>query len=56
MQTGGDQPGPTGREQPRDRSITFRLQEEAAGVEVRAPAVDPGKAATFVRTHPEGDR
>jgi hypothetical protein len=40
----------------RDRSITFRLQEEAAGVEVRAPAVDPGKAATFVRTHPEGDR
>ncbi len=28
----------------RDSSITFRLQEEAAGVEVRAPAVDPGKA------------
>lgn len=40
----------------RDSSITFRLQEEAAGVEVRAPAVDPGKAATFVSTHPEGDR
>ena len=40
----------------RDRSITFRLQEDAAGVEVRAPAVDPGKAATFVRTHPVGDR
>ena len=40
----------------RDRSITFRLQEEAAGVEVRAPAADPGKAATFVCTHPEGDR
>ena len=40
----------------RDSSITFRLQEEAAGVEVRAPAVDPGKAATFVSTHPEDDR
>jgi len=39
----------------RDRSITFRLQEEAAGGEVRAPAVDPGKAATIVSTHPEGD-
>jgi 3-hydroxyisobutyrate dehydrogenase len=39
-----------------DSSIPFRLQEEAAGVEVRAPAVDPGKAATFVSTHPEGDR
>jgi hypothetical protein len=25
----------------RDSSITFRLQEEAAGVEVRAPTVDP---------------
>jgi 3-hydroxyisobutyrate dehydrogenase-like beta-hydroxyacid dehydrogenase len=24
-----------------DRSVTFRLQEEAAGVQVRAPAVDP---------------
>jgi hypothetical protein len=41
----------------RDRSITFRLlQEEAVGAEVRAAAVDPGKAATFVSTHPEGDR
>jgi hypothetical protein len=40
----------------RDRSITFRLlQEEAAGAKVRAAAVDPGKAATFVSTHPEGD-
>ena len=28
----------------------------AAGAEVRAPAVDAGKAATFVSTHPEGDR
>jgi hypothetical protein len=40
----------------RDSSIPFRLQEEAAGVGVRAPSVDPGKAATFVSTHPEGDR
>jgi 3-hydroxyisobutyrate dehydrogenase len=40
----------------RDSSITFRLQEEVAAVEVRAPAVDPGKAATFASTHPEGDR
>jgi hypothetical protein len=40
----------------RDSRITLRLQEEVAGVEVRAPAVDPGKAATFVSTHPEGDR
>jgi hypothetical protein len=29
---------------------------EPAGVEMRALAVDPGKAATFVSTHPEGDR
>jgi hypothetical protein len=28
----------------------------AAGAEMRAPAVDAGKAATFVSTHPEGDR
>ncbi|HEX2276131.1 MAG TPA: NAD-binding protein, partial [Candidatus Tectomicrobia bacterium] len=40
----------------KDSSITFLLQEEAAGVEVRAPAVDPEKAARFISTHPEGDR
>jgi 3-hydroxyisobutyrate dehydrogenase-like beta-hydroxyacid dehydrogenase len=40
----------------KDSSITFVLQEEAAGVEVRAPAVDPEKAARFISTHPEGDR
>jgi 3-hydroxyisobutyrate dehydrogenase len=31
----------------------FPLQEEAAGVEVRAPWVDPKKAATYIRTRPE---
>src|ERR687885_243091 len=40
----------------KDSSITFLLQEEAAGVEVRAPGVDPEKAARFISTHPEGDR
>lgn len=38
----------------RDSSVTFLLQEEAAGVELRAPEVDPAKAATFITTHPEG--
>ncbi len=38
-----------------DSSVTFRLQEEAAGVEVRAPHVDPVKAGKFITTHPEGD-
>jgi 3-hydroxyisobutyrate dehydrogenase len=36
-----------------DNSITFRLQEEAAGVEVRAPHVDPVQAGKFISTHPE---
>lgn len=36
-----------------DNSITIRLQEEAAGVEVRAPHVDPQKSARFISTHPE---
>jgi 3-hydroxyisobutyrate dehydrogenase len=36
-----------------DSSITFRLQEEAAGVEVRAPHVDAARAAKFISTHPE---
>ena len=37
----------------KDSSVTFMLQEEAAGVEVRAPHVDPVKAAKFISTHPE---
>jgi 3-hydroxyisobutyrate dehydrogenase len=37
----------------RDSSVTFLLQEEAAGVEVRAPHVDPVKAAKFITTHPD---
>lgn len=36
-----------------DSSITFLLQEEAAGVQVRAPQVDPAKAARFITTHPD---
>ncbi len=40
---------------PKDSSITFLLQEEAAGVEVRAPHVDPAKAAKFISTHPDTD-
>jgi hypothetical protein len=32
------------------------LQEEAARIEVRAPEVDPEKAARFISTHPENDR
>jgi 3-hydroxyisobutyrate dehydrogenase len=37
----------------KDSSATFMLQEEAAGVQVRAPQVDPDKAARFISTHPE---
>jgi 3-hydroxyisobutyrate dehydrogenase len=40
----------------KDSSIAFLLQEEAAGVQVRAPEMDPEKAARFISTHPEGDR
>jgi 3-hydroxyisobutyrate dehydrogenase-like beta-hydroxyacid dehydrogenase len=36
-----------------DHNVVFRLQEEAAGVEVRAPGVDPARAARFITTHPE---
>jgi 3-hydroxyisobutyrate dehydrogenase len=36
-----------------DSNVVFRLQEEAAGVEVRAPQVDPARAARFISTHPE---
>jgi 3-hydroxyisobutyrate dehydrogenase len=37
-----------------DNNVVFRLQEEAAGVEVRAPGVDPARAARFITTHPDG--
>jgi 3-hydroxyisobutyrate dehydrogenase-like beta-hydroxyacid dehydrogenase len=39
----------------RDSSVTFLLQEEAAGVEVRAPHVDPARAGRFISTHPEAE-
>ena len=39
--------------QDRDSIITFLLQEEATGVEVRAPEVDPEMAAKFLTTHPD---
>lgn len=38
-----------------DSSVTFRLQEEAAGVEVRKPNVDYVKAGKFISTHPEAE-
>jgi len=38
-----------------DSSVTFLLQEEMAGVEVRAPNVDPEQAGRFISTHPELD-
>ena len=38
-----------------DSSITFLLQEEAAGVEVRAPQVDVERAARFISTHPDAE-
>jgi 3-hydroxyisobutyrate dehydrogenase len=36
-----------------DNNVVFRLQEEAAGVEVRAPGIDPTRAARFITTHPD---
>jgi 3-hydroxyisobutyrate dehydrogenase len=36
-----------------DNNVVFRLQEEAARVEVRAPGVDPARAARFITTHPD---
>jgi hypothetical protein len=39
----------------KDSSVTFLLQEEAAGVEVRAPHVDYVKAGKFISTHPEAE-
>ena len=39
----------------RDSSVTFLLQEEQAGVEVRAPHVDPARAARVISTHPDSE-
>ena len=39
----------------RDSNVTFLLQEEEAGVQVRAPHVDPAKAARFITTHPDAE-
>jgi 3-hydroxyisobutyrate dehydrogenase len=36
-----------------DSSITVLLQEEQAGVQVRAPHIDPVKAGKFITTHPD---
>ena len=36
-----------------DSSVTVRLQEEQAGVEVRAPHLDPARAGRFISTHPD---
>lgn len=36
-----------------DSSATFLLQEESAGVQVRAPQVDPVQSGKFIQTHPE---
>ena len=38
-----------------DSSVTIRLQEEQADVEVRAPHVDPAKSARFISTHPDAE-
>ena len=38
-----------------DSSVLFRLQEESAGVEVRASGVDPKKASRFITTHPDAE-
>ena len=37
----------------RDSSVTALLQEEQAGVEVRAPHLDPAQTGKFITTHPE---
>jgi 3-hydroxyisobutyrate dehydrogenase len=36
-------------------TVSFRLQEEAAQVEMRAPQVDPARAAKYISTHPEAE-
>ena len=38
-----------------DSSVTVRLQEEQAGVEVRAPHIDPARAGRFITTHPDDE-
>ena len=38
-----------------DSSVTVRLQEEQAGVEVRAPHIDPARAGRFITTHPDAE-
>ncbi len=37
----------------RDSSVTVLLQEEQAGVEVRASYIDPAQSARFISTHPD---
>ena len=39
----------------KDHTVPFLLQEEMAGVDVRAPHVDPERAARFITTHPDAD-
>jgi len=34
-------------------TVTFKLQEEAAGVSLEASGVDPAQAAKYISTHPE---
>jgi 3-hydroxyisobutyrate dehydrogenase len=34
-------------------TVSFRLQEEAAQVELRAQGVDPAQAAQYISTHPD---
>ena len=38
-----------------DSNVTFLLQEEQSGIEVRAPQVNPDKAARFITTHPDAE-
>jgi 3-hydroxyisobutyrate dehydrogenase len=38
-----------------DSNAACQLQEEAAGVQVRAPHIDPVKAGKFISTHPEAE-
>jgi len=41
--------------QNRDSSVTVLLQEEQAGVEIRAPHIDPTKSGNFITTHPDAE-
>ena len=36
-----------------DNNVVVRLQEEAAGAQVRAPGIDLARAARFITTHPD---